>query len=614
MNITVRQWLTYCGLALLGLLAWYGLTYQQMNFASLNVDRDKALQIATQYISSVDDDAGSYRHAVVFKRASASNRYLQRTIGIDGLRNFVDEYNYDLFFWNVKFFKEGEKRSHSVAISSSSGEIISYHRSLEETAEIPDVEKEEALERAVAFLSERFGFDIDQHEQKGDLTTHYDFRKEHSFIWQHKDVAVPWKDDETAGTGKLVTSIAVSGDQILRFSSNAFKVPEDFTRFLAESADVSQNLNLVVQIFYMLLFVASIYYVVSKRNHLAMHVTKKVYMILALGIFLLSIGGFFNQLEAITVSYPTTSPYNAYLIRYFVNALVGALMASVMVLMPGLSGELVHIETLKDRKAGSFLHYVQTTFFSRDVARSILLGYVFFLILLGCQSIMIRLGQAYFGVWVEYSWMTTLTTSYLPFLAGITLGFRASVTEEILYRLFAIGFGKKIFKNTAVAVILSSVLWGCAHSAYPVYPMWFRAVEVSILGIILSVMYLRYGIICVLIAHYVFDAFWHSTGYLFGEVQTGYFAGALLVIGLPLVYALIAFWMNRPVQERQLRWLLNPQQKYNLNVLRTYFQAHHEHFAKLPAEAIKEEVASNGWDFAVVDVAVDEYVAGRGES
>lgn len=606
MNLKKHSWIIYTLCALLSVFVWYIFTYPQLTFINLTIDRNTALKIANNYVTAVEPDLDKFKHAITFNRSSMPNRYLQKAIGFEGLNKFITTYDFDLFFWSVEFFKEGEKEQYAVSVSSRTGQVIGFTHLIEETAKIDIIPKPEAKEKAIDFLRKRFGFNPDNYEIKGDLTTIYDFRKDHTFAWYHKDVAIPWAED--SGTGKLGISITVSGNQVLRFGYHTFQVPEDFNRDLAKKGNISDNLSVVVNIFNTVFFISAVYYVVSRRNHLAMHTTKKFYIYVSVIVFLLSMLGFLNSFESIISAYVTTASYNAYLIRYFVNALVATVTSSFFVLMPGLSGELLHFEIFKDKKKGSFLRYIHSTFFSREVAKSILLGYLIFIILLGMQSVLLKLGQTYCGVWVEYSWMTSLTTSYFPFLAGLTLGFKASVSEEILYRMFGISLGKKLFKNTFTAVIASSLLWGFAHSTYPVYPMWFRALEVSILGFFISYVYLKHGFICVLVAHYVFDAFWHSTGYLFGEVHTSYLINSIFVLAFPLFFAAAAYVMNRSTEEKPMRWYLNKHQQYNLNVLLTYLKVNRNEFAGKSAQTIKEEIAENGWDFAVVDVAVEDFL------
>ena len=599
-------WLIFVALALAGALLWGMLRLPELTYIDLSVNRKQALDIATRYVAANEPQLGTYRHAIVFQRDTQTSGYLKRSIGTKKMKEFLRKYDVDLFYWSVRFFREGQKEQYKVLVSSRTGKVIFYQHQIEETERIEEIPKDGARERSNDFLHERFGFQIENYTLVGDLSTIYDFRRDHTFAWRHNQVSIPWKDG--GGTGKLLSNITSSGDQILSYAHHHFKIPEDYQRDIQSKQVVSQNINAVTRIFHMIFIISAVYFVVARKNHLAMTTTMCMYIKIAAVLFALNMLGFFNAFESIITQYHTTSSMNSYVIRFLTNALVGTVMAAFYVLMPGLSGELLHFEMARSQREGSLLKYIHTTFFSREVAKSVLAGYLVFLVLLGCQALLLETGERFFSVWVEYSWMTSLSTSYFPCLAAITLGLNASVSEEVLYRLFGINVGKKFFKNTAAAVVISSLLWGFAHTTYPIYPMWYRAVEVSILGFFMAFIYLRFGLICTIVSHYVFNVFWHSTGYLFGSAHIVYLAGALFALSLPMLFAVIAFILNRRVDERPLRWHLNKQQAFNVTVLTAYLQAQAARFQGRPAAEIKSEIAANGWDFAVVEVAVDEFL------
>ena len=288
------------------------------------------------------------------------------------------------------------------------------------------------------------------------------------------------------------------------------------------------------------------------------------------------------------------------------QALVGALFVSVAIIMPGLAGEALHYQVFKEKPEGTFLYYLRSTFLSRDVAKAILLGYGVWIIMLGIQSVLVGLGQRYAGVWVEHAWMNNLSTAYWPFLAAFTLGLKASVTEEVMFRLFAISFGKKILGSTVAAVIISSLIWGFSHSNYPVFPMWFRGVEVTCLGLFLSWVYLRFGIIPVIVGHYLFDVFWNCAEYMLGVTRPFYFFSSLLVMMLPLAWAAVAFFLNKKTELQPMRWRLNKHQLYNLEVLKIFLRQHPEEIRQKRPQEIVDEISSHGWDPAVVEAALED--------
>jgi len=470
------------------------------------------------------------------------------------------------------------------------------------------IDKEEAQKKILDFFSAQFGFNVDEYKIKTDSAQNYDNRSEYSFTWQKKDVDIPWSSEENSGTGKLLTGGIVAGDEVRYFSYNYFEIPDKFERYLAEKEVVSQNISTVVRVFHFLFFIGAVFYIVIRRNHLAMHMTKSFYIGITAISFIASLLTTANNYEMVLFGYATTSPFNSYLIRLIINTILSALLFTVAILMPSLAGESLHFEVFRHRKEGGFLHYVNSTFFSRNVTKLVLIGYLLCVIMLGIQSLLTKIGQQYWGVWVEHTMMGQLSTSYLPFLAAFAIGYKASFSEEFMYRLFAISWGKKILKSTLFAALIASMVWGFAHSNYPVYPMWFRGVEVTCLGLLLSFIYLRFGIIPVIVAHYLFDVFWSTSGYLLGKSIAFDYYSAIFVLAIPLIYAVIAFFLNRVEIEGKLEWRLNKHQLYNLQVLREYLHAHPELFKNKTKRELKDEIILHGWDVAVVEIAFKEMV------
>ena len=615
MNIKRPTWIIFTVAALVSLLLWWRFSYPQLAFTNFTINRTKALSLATSYLENeLGIDTSRYHKAIVFQADEVANRFLQRTIGFDGLVRFCQEHDFDMFYWIARYFQKGEKEGYYVFISSANGEVIAFRHVLEDTHPIDRIEREEARRRTEQFLNERFRFNPDEYTIKGDLLHHFDFRSDYSFSWIKKSAVITWGPGPEAGFGKLVTGAKISGDQVLSFTKGALSVPDEFERQIERLKNTGNNLSTIIRIFTTLLFLATIYFVLARRNHLAMHTTKKFYIGIMLASFGLTLMSSINQLQSILFEYNTNSPLFDYLFRVVIDTAFQGLFISVALLMPGLSGELLHYEEFPDKKEGTFLYYLRTTFFSRHMFQLIILGYLTCIIMLGMQSVLVEIGQRYWGVWREYSWIIQLTTSYVPLLAAFTIAFKASFMEELMYRLFAISLGKKLFKGILAAVIASSLMWGFAHSSYAVFPMWFRGVEVTCLGLLLSFIYLRFGIIPVIVAHYLFDIFWNMSGYLLGHTNPIYFMNALSVLLLPLLLGVIAWVMNKTEKEKPLQWYLNEHQKYNLQILTLYLKENWEEFRMKSKEEIRKEIASHNWDIAVVEVALDRLMGEKAKN
>lgn len=618
MKLNRATWTLFLVFAVVSLAVWFTFSYPGLSFTDFSVSRPQARRIAGDYLAARGVDPAAFNTATVFVSEQNANRYLQKAVGFKSLKKFVKEHDFDMFFWIVRFFREQEKEEYRLTVSSASGRITAFRHIIDDSAARPVVPKEVARETAERFLKERFGFDPGRYTPHSDLTNVFDNRTEYFFSWQKKGVNIPWSVEEDTGSGKLITSARVAGGDILAFSKNTFLVPDQFERYLARQTEVGVNLSAVVKMLYMLLFTAAVFVIIVRRNHLAMHVTKKFYVGVMLLSFLLSLAFHLNHFQDILFNYKTTSSFGSHFWQTGTAALTGALFAAVAVIMPGLSGELLHYEVLGERREGAFLHYIRSTFFSRHVTEMMCLGYFVFIFMLGIQSVLVKIGERHLGVWVEHTWIENLSAAYWPSLDAFTWGYKTSFFEEVMYRVFAVALGKKIFdrmfprggnKNLLAAVVCSSVLWGFTHSGYPVFPMWFRGVEMTCLGIFLSVTYLRYGIIPVIVGHYLFNVFWHSAEHLLGVSPPFYFYSSLGVLLLPFALGLAAFMADKSAAARPLRWRFNRHQHYNLEILTTFLNANRDAFARRPRDRIKKEIVSHGWDPAVADAAVEDFLS-----
>lgn len=607
-KIKIKIWAVFLLLSALSIAVWFRFTYPQLAFINYTISRQNATTIAQDYLKNNYPYYQKYNTAAIFGTDQNSDQFLQKTLGFEKMKSFTEENDFEIFYWLVRFFKENEKEEFLFGVSAKTGEITSFKHTVEESAEREHIEKAQSNEIALAFLKKNFAFDLNRYTPKADLTTHYDNRDEYFFSWQKESVKIPWTEDINEGTGKLTTSANVSGREILSFSKNTFIVPDEFGRDLAKRENIGHNLTTVVRVFYYILLIASVYFIYVRRNHLAMHSTKRFYFYVTLLVILLSLAGIYNEYQSILFSIPTTTDFKAYTVRYCINSLIAIILLSMSVFIPSLSGELLYNEVKSsEEKKGCFFHYIRSTFFSRSVFESILLGYMVCIIMLGIQSFLVKIGQQYLGVWTEYAWIDRVPTATLPFLAAFSIGYKASVSEELMYRLFAINWGRKLFKNTFIAALISSLIWGFAHSSYPVFPMWFRGFEVTVLGLFLSWVYLRFGLISVIVAHFLFDVFWCTSGYLLGQSQHSNMIGAIAILLIPLFFALIAFLCNKPEICKPLRWQLNRHQLFNLNVLTNYLINNHGHFEQSSDVNIRKEIIAHGWDIAVVDLAVEEF-------
>lgn len=173
------------------------------------------------------------------------------------------------------------------------------------------------------------------------------------------------------------------------------------------------------------------------------------------------------------------------------------------------------------------------------VLHSMFVGYLWALILLGVQSVI------YFILDLTlHSWSTTDASQspinmiypwMLPLMAWV-----AGISEEAVYRLFGIRMMKKIVKNTFLACLIPSLIWAFGHTLYPIYPVISRPIELVVIGLIFSFIFLRYGFIAAMFSHVVFDSILMGFSLFTLEDSTNVTAGIVSMI-MPFIVAYVIY-------------------------------------------------------------------------
>jgi hypothetical protein len=82
-------------------------------------------------------------------------------------------------------------------------------------------------------------------------------------------------------------------------------------------------------------------------------------------------------------------------------------------------------------------------------------------------------------------------------------------------------------------------VWGFAHANYPVFPNYVRGVELTIGGVMFGLVFLRYGIVACMVAHFVINAVQAGMP-LLSSGNLYYAVSGVIVMGLALVPAGLA--------------------------------------------------------------------------
>lgn len=100
-----------------------------------------------------------------------------------------------------------------------------------------------------------------------------------------------------------------------------------------------------------------------------------------------------------------------------------------------------------------------------------------------------------------------LLSGYLPWASALNIGFLAAVGEELVYRVFAITWLKRLGTPNWLAVLIPALLWGFQHCFYPQQPFFVRGLELTLVGIVYGIVFLRWGPVPGLVAHFSWNAY-----------------------------------------------------------------------------------------------------------
>ncbi|WP_339220055.1 CPBP family intramembrane glutamic endopeptidase [Paenibacillus sp. FSL H8-0332] len=178
------------------------------------------------------------------------------------------------------------------------------------------------------------------------------------------------------------------------------------------------------------------------------------------------------------------------------------------------------------------------------VLKSIQAGYIWAFILLGVQTVMFIILSYTLDNWsttdasqspynMKYAWL-------LPIVAWL-----AGLSEEAVYRLFGIRMLKKLVKNTLIASLITTLIWALGHTLYPIYPVISRPIELTVIGLLFSYIFIRYGFIAVMFSHVVFDSILMGATLIFMKDTVNIGAGIVTIV-LPFIVGYLVYRFNPP--------------------------------------------------------------------
>jgi hypothetical protein len=456
-----------------------------------HISRNRALREARQYLQAQGFNLDGYVETVLFSEDGDAALYLQRSMGMDRFNALVQDL--PLRYWKVRFLKELQYEEFRVFVNPE-GRIIAFNHYIPEDAKGARLKQSQALALAEEFIQKQKGVDFLTYDLINASTKQREKRIDHIFTWK---ASAP-----SLGEAQLLMSISVHGGVVDGYEQS-ISVPQKFTEMYEGESSKGELLARLSGLLTVFLSLSAL--VIFLTHHKYRTIPWKGALFLALAMVAAKVLEEINAIPNIRSSYATDSPVYTFWGGWIFDTIESTIWSGVVTFLFAVAGWAIGREVFTVKRVDQITG--RRGWLSRDFTRALFMGYLLASISLGYMTVFYLMGQRYFDVWspVPSSYSNMLGT-WLPFLEPITNAFRSSVSEELIYRFFAIALMIKYLRSRALALFVPALIWGFAHSDYSVMPFYTRGIELTVDGLISGYFFIRYGLITVIVAHYVFDA------------------------------------------------------------------------------------------------------------
>ncbi|WP_127604880.1 CPBP family intramembrane glutamic endopeptidase [Paenibacillus validus] len=479
-------------LAVIGLLLYFGLSYLAPLFQDHNdldgeaqaapaISKAEAAELAIAFADHKFGLSPGRTADTLFQSNTVRSGYIQKE-GLEEEYRKRFEKRYPIDYYEVEI-RDGQA-TYYIGVNFNNRQVISYSASKAPTAKTEARPAAETDASAIAVSAVRdMGFDPAAFTLAGSAA---DKRPPGEFVFVSKT--------ERIGEAPLELHVQTANGQAVSFRP-AFPPPESFTLWQQMQDERSALMTRISLFASLLMALAALILVVRQRKQIDF-ARGALLSIVFLAIY---VSNNYNLMPAFRTMHGSGPSEPDAVLYLWISNIYVALMAlsSYFALVAGSRLTL-------DRGERPWAVWRDADF-GGQVKQAMSSGYVIALFILGIQQALFFAATELFDVWAVNdptdSVYNMLHPEWFPLLA-----WSAAISEEAVYRVLGVSLMLKLTRRPFVAVLVPSVIWAMSHTQYPVYPVYTRLVEVSVIGIVFGYAYLRYGFLTALFAHAAMDS------------------------------------------------------------------------------------------------------------
>ena len=525
-------------------------------FTILNIDlsmsREDALSKASDLSKKLNIGPDDYYQVTTFGVDSKAQNFIELDQG--GATKFneiaVEKKYYEAYTWKIRHYKP-ENVNESWIMFTPQGEFYGFSEVLSDDFFIESLSEIEALEFAVNEAEKLYvNFSnyvlVEKSQDKKPSN-----RIDHTFVYKRNDISL---GDE----GEYRLKLVVSGSKLTTVQ-RYIKIPEAFSMRYEEMRSANNTIaaiaNYGILLFYIIGGIIIGLFLLNRERWLIW----KPSIIWALFISVLMFVSGLNFFPLSWLGYDTAVSLNNFVIQNILFSIINTVVFSAVLILSFLAAESL------SRKA--FPHHVQFWKLWKDdnpssfqVIGQTVGGYL----MIGIDLIFVitfyTITSNYLGWWTPSGplFSPDIIATPFPWLSAIGMSLQAGFWEECLFRAVPLAgaaiIGQK-YGNKKMwifcAMILQAFIFAGAHANYPSYPAYSRLIELIVPSIFWGFVYLRFGLLPVIISHFGYDVVWFAMP-LFVSSSSDLLFDKLMVIILlmtPLWVVLKSYIKTKQISE-----------------------------------------------------------------
>lgn len=505
------------------------------------VTQQKAKELSKKFLKEMEiEGLEKYKHSTIFDYDEMTKIFLERELEEEE-RDEIMGKKVKLWKWVNRYFKSLQKEEFKVEITPE-GEIVGFSHIIEEEKEGEKLEEDSAKTLAEKFIKEKIKMKLEELEFLEGKTEIKPKRIDYTFTWKKFDL----------NDAEYRVEVKIQGEKVGSYREY-LKIPEKWEREYKRMRSLNTTTTIVTYLITMLIIgIGMVVTFVFMWRHKDIRWRIPVIISIIGGVIYLLAS--LNYIEITIFSYDTTESYSSFLAKHISLSMMGAGILGVLLLFVTSTGETVYRENYKNKIAFQYLFSLKglkTKTFFYGLVVGVTLACVFVV-----YEIVFYLLAKKLGAWAPLgvSYNNILNTK-IPWIYPLFVGFYPAISEEFMFRVFGVPFFKKLTRSTVIAILLPSILWGFLHTGYPQQPFFIRGIEVSIMGIIFSIIMTKLNPFPLMVTHYSLNAV--LTALILIKSGHPYFLlSGIIVAGItifPIVWGLIFYSKNKGfVKEEEL--------------------------------------------------------------